>query len=162
MPTVGDVLISALAPESVLLDLAAPDAKSVIGALASCLAGRVPGADADELARGLREREALGSTAIGGGVALPHCRSSQLESPIVAVACVPSGVAFGAADGVPVRLFVAVAAPDGSPGDHLRVLAQVARRLRQPDSTPRLLGAETAEEVVAWLSGRSGDAKAPP
>jgi PTS system nitrogen regulatory IIA component len=142
------------APTVAAVELIAGDGEQAIDALAAALAAAVPGATTATTAgigRGLRQREALGSTALGGGVALPHCRVSGLERSVVVVARLRSGVDYGAPDGAPVRLFVAIATPAEQPGSHLRLLADLARRLRDRGQVERLLETDAVEELATAL-----------
>ncbi len=84
--------------------------------------------DAEALFQRLWEREQLGSTAIGRGIAIPHCKLDGLERVVlVAVGLAPAGVDFGAADEQPVRLFFVVVSPSRSPAEHLQSLAAISR-----------------------------------
>ena len=141
----------AAARAAVVPELAGEDSRAVLQELAAELSRAVPGSSAAELARGLGEREALGSTALGGGVAIPHCRSRGIDSPQIVIGRHRAGVAFGAPDGAPVRLFVVIAAPVASPGAHLRLLARLARALRDCDRVERLLGAADEEGILSEL-----------
>jgi PTS system nitrogen regulatory IIA component len=139
------------APTVAAVELIAGDGEQAIDALAAALAAAVPGATTAGIGRGLRQREALGSTALGGGVALPHCRVSGLERSVVVVARLRSGVDYGAPDGAPVRLFVAIATPAEQPGSHLRLLADLARRLRDRGQVERLLETDAVEALATSL-----------
>jgi PTS system nitrogen regulatory IIA component len=140
-----------VAAGAVVLRLTGSDSAAVLEELAAELARSVPSGSPQELGRGLREREELGATALGGGVAAPHCRVRGIETPRVVVGRHAAGVEFGAPDGAPVRLFVAVAAPASAPAAHLRLLARLARALRDRSRVERLLDAGEEEEVVAEL-----------
>jgi len=107
---------------------------------------------AEEIARALAERERLGSTALGGGMAMPHARSTGVDHSIVLLVRANRPVEAGASDGVPVRLFVVVVTPSGSPREHLRVLARVSSRLRQAGMAQRLLAAAGGEEMLRELA----------
>src|SRR5947209_4253978 len=98
-------LASLTRPELILPDLAAGDRGGVLRALAGAVAADGPVADPEALYARLAEREELGSTAVGAGVAIPHCKLPGLSREVVAVAVSPRGVDFGAADGRPVRVF---------------------------------------------------------
>jgi nitrogen PTS system EIIA component len=124
------------------------DAAGVLRALAELAAPYIPGHGGDAR-REIREREQLGSTAIGGGVAMPHCRCPETDRPLLLLARSAAGVPFGASDGAPIRLFVAVVTPAGSPAEHLRALAQLSRRLRDAERIARLLAAQDAEAMLA-------------
>jgi len=132
-------------------ELVAPDAAGVLRELAGAFAEQLPGVDAGELARGFAQREELGSTALGGGVAIPHCRSSWLADPQVMVGRHVTGVPFGGPDGAPVRLFVAIVSPASAPGGHLRLLADLARRLRDRERVERAIAASTAAGLLGAL-----------
>ena len=99
----------------------------------------------------LRDRESLGSTAVGNGVAIPHCKLDQLERVVVAVGLAPGGVDFGAADGKPVRVFFVVIAPTRAPAEHLQSLAAISRWLRGERRVDRLLAATGPEEILDLL-----------
>ncbi|AHE99312.1 PTS sugar transporter subunit IIA [Thioalkalivibrio paradoxus] len=82
----------------------------------------------------LSARERLGSTGLGHGVAIPHGRMAQLDTPRVAVLRVDQGVDFDAIDHEPVDILIALVVPEASTSDHLELLAQLARALSQPDN----------------------------
>lgn len=108
----------------------------------------------EELVRALREREELHSTGIGDGVALPHARQPLphlLNQPALVFGRHPTGVAFRAVDGRPVRLFFLLLAPDLTL--HLAMLARISRLLRQVTLREALLVAGTAEGVIELLRG---------
>lgn len=113
-------------------------------------AGAVPSAAA--LAHALAERERLGSTAVGCGVAIPHAKLAGLSRPILAVGLSPGGVDFAAADGEPVRLMFLIASPPDAPGEHLRLLAAISRWLSHGQARVRaLLNAAARDQVAALL-----------
>lgn len=138
----------------VLAELEAVDAAGVLRALAELAAPSIGQVTVETLGARFAEREQLGSTAIGGGVAMPHCRCPELEQALVLIARSSRGVPFGAPDDLPVRLFVAVATPAASPADHLRALAQLSRRLRYRERVTQLLAAADADGMLAaWRRG---------
>jgi PTS system nitrogen regulatory IIA component len=135
----------------VLPDLEGADARAVLQELATALAEANPSLSAFELAAALNEREQLGSTALGGGVAIPHCRLAAIERLTIAIGRHRRGIDFGAADGRPVRLWIVLLAPVADPRAHLRVLADLARRLRLPGLVERVLAATSEEEILDEL-----------
>jgi len=138
----------------VLGDLEATDADGVLRALAELAAPAIAGVGPIDLAARFAEREQLGSTALGGGVAMPHCRCPELDRALLLIARSRQGVPFGAADDLPVRLFVAVATPAASPAEHLRTLARLSRRLRDRERVEALLDAADAAAILdAWRRG---------
>lgn len=104
------------------------------------------------LLQALREREQLHSTGIGDGVALPHARNALVglvDHPIVVFGRHDQGVAYGAIDGVPTRLFFLLIAPTVT--QHLAILARLSRILRNPKLRQALLTAETPEKVISLI-----------
>lgn len=89
----------------------------------------------------LREREALGSTAIGHGVAIPHARSNAFDSARGAFLRLEHAVDFGARDSIPVDLVFAMSVPEHSPQQHLEILSELAERFSNPDFRDALRGA---------------------
>ncbi len=102
--------------------------------------------------KALHEREDVTSTGIGGGVALPHAQHSSISDFSLALGRAPTGIAFAAKDGRPVRLFVMMAAPTTDRPTYLKVLAGIAVRLHAPTVIERILTAETpAAAIEAFL-----------
>jgi PTS system nitrogen regulatory IIA component len=108
-------------------------------------------AGADELFRKLWEREQLGSTGIGLGVAIPHCKLDGLKQGVVAVGMVPEGIDFGAVDGQPVRIFFLVISPSGAPAEHLQMLAAISRWVKTGSNASRLLALHDPAQVYDLL-----------
>ena len=86
----------------------------------------------DDLVARLLEREQLGCTGLGGGIAIPHCKMPGLSDVVVAMATTAEPIPFGAADGIPVRLIFLVASPAAASAAHLQALARISRILRTP------------------------------
>jgi PTS system nitrogen regulatory IIA component len=150
-------LLDLTRPGLVFPGLAGEDGAAVLGELASGLAAELPGGTpAHEVARRFAEREALGSTALGRGLAVPHCKLAGIDRPWLAVGVHRTGVEFGAADGEPVRIFLAVVSPPATPAAHLKVLAAIARWARVPAQVEALAGAKSVEEVLARLATAGG------
>ncbi len=123
------------------------------------LAGRIAKAgvvrDPEDLFQKLWEREQLGSTGIGSGIAIPHCKLPGLSHGIVAIGLVPAGVDFGAVDGQPVRLLFLVLSPSASPGEHLQVLATISRWVKA-GRAERILALREPAAVVELLEQEGG------
>ena len=103
---------------------------------------------AEVIAQGLLEREALGSTAIGGGFAIPHCKLRGLNGIAVTLARFLAPVAFGSPEGEGVRFLFVVLSPPDQPALHLQALSQIARTLKSDVIRHRLLEVEDPLEVV--------------
>ena len=132
------------------------DKPGAIHQLSSMLARGVGMRDAD-VERVLLEREALQSTGIGEGVAIPHGALSELDVQCGSVLLVPGGVPFEAIDGHDVTILVAVIGPKRASGEHLKTLARVSRLLRNKDFRDRLLTAEGGAEAYAMLVKEEGE-----
>lgn len=120
------------------------------------LAGLFTDLSADEVHQVFRAREALASTGIGSGVAVPHGRLGSAERMEAALAVCAEGVDFDSVDGAPVHIFVALVAPDRHTGDHLRALARISRVLRDEGVRKRLVAAASAEEAYDILMKADG------
>lgn len=134
-------------PERVFLGLAADDAASALQAVAEAWAPELD-LDAAEVVAGLREREALGSTSVGDGFAIPHCKLSGLRRIAIALARFETGVPFGGDHHPPVRFMFVVLSPNDQPAAHLQVLSQIARVLKRKDLRSELLTAQSPEAVA--------------
>ena len=143
-------LASLTRPELIFPDLPARDKASVLREIAGRIAKLGLVRDADDLFHKLWEREQLGSTGIGSGVAIPHCKLPGLSHGIVGVGMVPGGVDFGAADGQPVRLLFLVLSPSASPGEHLQVLATISRWVKSA-TADRILELREPAAVIQLL-----------
>lgn len=97
------------------------------------------------------ERERLGSTGVGEGVAIPHARLTGLTAPVGGFLRLAQGVDFEAIDDRPCDLIFMLLAPDGAGADHLRALAQVSRFFRQPAIRDGLRKARNEEEIRAVI-----------
>ena len=137
-----------LPPAQIRIGLRARSKKDAIAELAGLLPLPAQG-DRAAVVRAVLEREALMSTGIGRGVAVPHGKSPEVPRLMADMATCPGGIAFDAVDGEPCQiLLLLVSHPDDS-GPHIRALAQVARVLNQEKAKRGLAEARTAEEVVA-------------
>ncbi|MCI0339783.1 MAG: PTS sugar transporter subunit IIA [Planctomycetales bacterium] len=129
--------------------LAAATRDAALRELTDLLAGAEPdlGLDREALVRALVDREALGSTAIGQGIAVPHCKLRGVPRIVGAFGRSAAGVDFQARDGRPVRLFFLVVSPIEASGPHIRVLATISRIAREEALRERLLAAPGAAEI---------------
>jgi nitrogen PTS system EIIA component len=146
-PAVGPLI----RPELIFADLPAADGRAALRALAERVAARGAPADALGIYRALLEREQLGSTGIGQGVAIPHCKLKGLEHGIVAVGIARPAIDFGAPDGQPVSVFFLVLSPEGSPGEHLQTLARVSRWVRADSHVTALLALRGGAAIHDYL-----------
>ncbi len=131
--------------------------KRVLEVLAGLLADdELDGTHATELYELLIERERLGCTAIGHGIAIPHGRSARTLRPRGAVIRLTEGIDFGAPDGAPVTLVIGLIVPDESPEHHLSLLSALASHLREEVDRDAIVHAQSPERVrgllCEWLS----------
>ncbi|WP_425229049.1 PTS sugar transporter subunit IIA [Sphingomonas sp.] len=147
-----------LRPDAVQLGLPVTAKKPLLGQLAHALA-RQSGADASVIADALGEREKLGSTGFGGGVAIPHAKLAGLPQVIGVFARLAHPIDFDAVDGQPVDLVLALLSPASAGADHLKALARVSRRLRDRAFLAKLRGAASPDAVYAlFTADRARDA----
>jgi PTS system nitrogen regulatory IIA component len=100
-----------------------------------------------EILVGLQARESLGSTGVGKGIAIPHCRLKSAKDFVVGIMTVPSGVDFDALDAEKVRLIVFIIAPEVVSNKHVRLLSVISQRLLAPKAMERILAEQTPEGV---------------
>jgi nitrogen PTS system EIIA component len=108
----------------------------------------------------LLQRERLGSTGIGGGIAIPHSKFDGLTSLVGLFARLEKPIAFDALDGEPVDLVFVLLAPEGAGADHLKGLSKVARVLRNPSVTAKLRASKEADVIHALLTQSTETQKA--
>jgi PTS system nitrogen regulatory IIA component len=106
----------------------------------------------------LLQREKLGSTGVGNGVAIPHGKLSKLSNVFGLFARLERPIDFEALDGQPVDLIFLLLAPEGAGADHLKALARVARLLRDPEVARKLRASDGAEAIYAVLAMPSASA----
>ena len=138
-------------PDAVLASVKASGKKALLAELASRGAALM---EVDErlLFDRLLERERLGSTGIGGGIAIPHARLPAVTRPRGLFARLGNPIDFDAIDDRPVDLVFLLVAPEGAGADHLKALARVSRLLRDRGLVEKLRATETAEALYALLT----------
>lgn len=106
------------------------------------------GVSEDEIVRALSDREAVGTTGFGKGIAIPHCRLEAVEDFVVGVASVPDGVAFDSLDGGDVRLIVFIVGPARDSNEHIRILSAVSRVLSDRGAVEEMVRAQSGEALA--------------
>jgi len=134
-----------------LPDLQGTTKSAVLHALAECLAAKFKNINANDLAAVLAERERLGSTAIGDGIAIPHGKLAGVKSITGVFGRHVRGVDFDSLDGGPTHLFFLLVAPEDSASLHLKALARVSRLMKDPAFRERLSSAADAEEIFRLI-----------
>jgi len=140
-----------LEKELILPNLSSGTKPEVLNELIASLGDTYPELDTDQAVRVLLEREALGTTGIGDGIAIPHGKLDDLEKVIVIVGRSAKGVEFDALDHKPCTIFFLVLAPEQVAGMHLRVLAQISRRLKDETFRKEFHEADGADTLWKFL-----------
>jgi nitrogen PTS system EIIA component len=133
--------------ENIIPDLKARDKKKALEELAGTVAGSKPTLDKNSLVKILLERERLGSTGIGDGVAIPHGKFHGINEPIISFGRSLKGLDFESMDGQPVFLFFLLVAPENSASLHLKALARIAKILKNSSFRKLLMELPTREEL---------------
>jgi nitrogen PTS system EIIA component len=145
-----------LSPEMVLPTLAGQDKPKILNELAACLSAKRAEVDLKELNAVLNERERLGSTAIGDGIAIPHGKIRGVSQIVGVFGRALKGVDFDSLDGRPTNLFFLLVAPENSASLHLKALARVSRLFRDNAFRDHLMGAGDAAEIYRLIVEEDG------
>jgi nitrogen PTS system EIIA component len=144
------LLTELLTPDRVVVPLTARDKTGVIAELTHHLVDHTGGAYPEVLGA-VEEREAVLSTGIGFGVAIPHARSSAVNELTLVCGVSPVPVPYDSIDGEPVRLFFLIVGPEASAGQHVKILSRIARLVRRENLRQALCEARTPGEFYQAL-----------
>lgn len=144
--------------EAIVAELTATTKEGVIREMVESLrnAGYFKGGEPEDIVKAILKREALGSTGIGRGVAIPHTKHASVDRLVGTVAVSRGGVNFNSVDGEPVYLLVLLVSPQDRPGDHLRALENVARSMRDDSFVRSLRQCTTRDAIWAMLDEAPG------
>lgn len=151
---VRDMLLDHLNEERVLLEGRARDKTGVLRELALLLAGPEDEQAVERVLAGLAERERVMSTGIGHGIAIPHARLEDAPALKLALVRYPAGIDFEALDGKPVFAAFGVVGPPEGTGSHVKLLARIARLVKETGALDEVLGAQDVETVLTILERR--------
>jgi PTS system nitrogen regulatory IIA component len=140
-----------IAPDAILPSVRANNQKQLLTELAAC-ASRLSDLEEREIFDILLQRERLGSTGLGQGVAIPHGKVSGLNRIFGVFARLQEPIDFDAVDGEPVDVVVMLLAPEGAGADHLKALARISRLLREGSAVQKLRGSKDAAALYAVLT----------
>ncbi len=132
--------------DSIIADLKAKDKKGVIDELALTIS-KATKTSAKTIAEILLEREQLGSTGIGGGIAIPHGKLNLTESIIIGFGLSKKGIEYESLDSRPVHIFFVLLTSENSTGGHLKVLAQISKLLKTDSFKKGLLSAQSVDDI---------------
>ncbi|MCB2226383.1 MAG: PTS sugar transporter subunit IIA [Desulfarculaceae bacterium] len=147
-------LTDILSPDQVVADLAGRGKRAVMEELCRPLLAQHPEIELGALMEVLVEREKLGSTGIGDGIAIPHGKMVGLNELMLTFGRSRAGVDFDSLDGKPAHLFFLVVAPDNSAGTHLKALARISRLLKSNAVRQELLEAGDAREIYEIIEAQ--------
>ncbi len=133
--------------DNIVADLNAGDKKGVLEELVEAVINHESSVEKHALVKVLLERERLGSTGIGDGVAIPHGKYHGVAQPLVSFGRSRKGVDFESMDGQPAHLFFLLVAPENSANVHLKVLATIARILKNSSFRKALMEAPSGGEI---------------
>lgn len=136
-----------LTKESILPSLESTSKEGALNELAALMTRACQEVPQGEITRVLMEREKLGSTGIGNGVAIPHGKINQLNQIIIGFARSLAGIPFDSQDGKPAHLFFVLLAPANAASLHLKALARLSRLLKDVHFRNKLLEAKDGEEI---------------
>jgi len=136
-----------LSKDLIIADLRETEKCKVLEELVEFVAQKIAGIDAGELLKVLLDREQMGSTGIGDGIAIPHGKLKDLKQIIAVFGKSSRGVAFDAMDGRPVYLLFLLIAPENSAGVHLKALARLSRLLKRNGFRQKLMNLSDAEQL---------------
>jgi PTS system nitrogen regulatory IIA component len=146
-----------LRKEFVIADLKAGNKREALAELAGVFAKCEMNCDPEAMLHALLERENLGSTGIGDGIAIPHGKLAGMEEMTIAFGRSRKGIDFDAMDGKPVHIFFLLMAPENSAGHHLKALAKISRMLKDGIFRRGLLKAESHDDLVRIIAEKDDE-----
>ena len=138
--------------ENVVAEIGARNKGDALSELAGKMVELYPKLNRDVLMKTLLERERLGSTGIGDGVAISHGKLQEMKELALVFGRSRTGVEFDSMDGKPVHLIFLLVAPEESVGEHLKVLARISKLLKNPETRQKLLDAAGPAEICAAVA----------
>jgi PTS system nitrogen regulatory IIA component len=141
-------ILDFLSVDAIKMSMESKNKKDAIKELIEVLVKSGKVKDKKKMIQTLMEREELGSTGIGQGIAIPHGKSDTVSDLAAAFGISHEGVSFDALDGEPVNIFFLLVAPEGAAGAHLKALARISSLLKDKYFRKSLLSAQSAEEVI--------------
>lgn len=150
-------ILDILAMDSIVPELTGKNKAEVLEELIEAVKRTKPQVNSVRLMKVLLERERLGSTGIGDGIAIPHGKLKDIDELVLSFGRSPEGIDFESMDGKPVHLFFLLVAPEACSGIHLRALAKIARLLKNGAVRKRLGQVTNKEEVFSIIQQEDED-----
>ena len=146
-----------ISPDRISLSISASSKKRLLEKISKLLGEVIPGLDDREAFQSLIDRERLGSTGVGSGVALPHGRLGGLDQAIGACVILGEEMDFDAIDGKPVKIVFVLLVPEEATEEHLQLLAKLARIFGEKENREQMLNAKQGDEVYNFLCSLDSD-----
>ncbi len=150
-------ILDILAMDSIVPELKGRTKKQVLEELIDAVKQNKPNIDQDLLMKVLLERERLGSTGIGDGIAIPHGKLKDIDDLVLSFGRSTEGIDFESMDGKPVHLFFLLVAPETCAGIHLRALAKIARLLKNGTVRKKLAKVDKREDIFSIIQQEDED-----
>ena len=150
---VNDMKLSQIIEQGdIIPELKAENKVGVLEELAEVICKHEPLLKKERLVQILMDREKLGTTGIGDGIAIPHGKIDVLKNPLLSFGKSKKGIDYDAIDNKPVYLFFLLVAPENSSGLHLHILARIAKLLKNNKFKKSLMEADTKEEIYKIIT----------
>jgi PTS system nitrogen regulatory IIA component len=150
------MLSELLVPAAISTRLRATTKREAIAELVGLLEGGHSVESQGEILDRVMRREAMMSTGIGNGVAIPHGKARSVDRMLAACAVAPTGIEFESVDGEPARLFILLVSPENVGAVHVRVLANISRLLKEESVRQEIVDADNPAELLAALRAAEG------
>ena len=152
-------LSDAISKKLINLNLQAKDKKTVLEELANLLAKQRVTSDSKRLVNVLMERESLGSTGVGNGIAIPHAKTDLVKKIIIAFGKSEKGIEFDSLDKQPVYLVFLIVAPEEAHDTYLRILACLSRLLHEEKMRNQLRAAQAPRQIINLIKKEEKEAE---
>ena len=150
-------LLDILSLESTIVDLKGESKEDIIAELVNSLPAGDSITDREQVLQAVLDREKIMSTGIGDGIAIPHGKSAAVTELVAAMGTQRRGIDFDALDGEPAFVFFLLVSPANVSGPHIKALARISRLLKNDEFKKKLIGADSAEEIIATIEAAERD-----
>jgi PTS system nitrogen regulatory IIA component len=141
-----------LTEDAIILELKAKNKDELLRELAAAAERLCPAAQAETVLRVLQEREQIGSTGVGNGIAIPHGKLAELQNLLICFGRSAKGIAYEAKDRLPVHLVVMILSPENMAAEYLQTLGRISRLLKDESIRAKLLQAASPKTVRQLFS----------
>lgn len=150
-------LVDALDSKLIVISPDVSDKEEVLRKIADMVStsGRIKNATSDVIYHALSERESLGSTGFGNGIAIPHCRIAGIDNFLIGLLISDKGIDFDSIDGENAQIFPFVVGPDAKPKEYLKLLSAISQMLRKDKFRNAILSSHSPEEIYEIIKAHS-------